>query len=99
MTYGCSVPKPVTIGEYQKWLQGIGIYTRDTNWNNHKHDAVLSLFKILDVRIDMENGLILHIDTDNPLIGIGKPCDGYTTILDCLDMQILKYKMSKGLKL
>jgi hypothetical protein len=99
MTYDCTVAKPVTLAEYQKWLDGIGIYTRDSNWDNHKHDTVLKLFKILEVKIDMENGLILYIDTDNPMIGIGKPCHGYTTILDCLDMQILEYKMSKGLKL
>lgn len=87
--------KPVTLTDYQNWLSGIGIYARDSDWGNHTHEKALKYFKLIWVGIDMENGMVFSIKTDNPMLCAEAGEDFSGTILDKLNIAIIELKQKR----
>lgn len=89
--------RPASIQDYQAWLAGIGIYATSTDWSQHDMSRALPLFTIIDVKIDLRHREILSIKTDNPEIGCGPDTMFNGTVIDCVDIQVLKYKERMGM--
>lgn len=85
--------RPASFGEYQAWLESIGMYVSSNDWNKNVHRySHDSLFRYLYTASDLAEGKLISIKTDNPRIGasIDDFFDG--SIVDLLNIQIMNIK-------
>lgn len=83
--------RPASLQDYQDWLESIGIYTSG-NWCMNDHKKALPLFTQIKPHILMTDNSVVSVWTDNPEINASIHHDFAGTIVDLLNVQIVRFK-------